>query len=297
VEISAIPWFNCHIISHSVKRDAAKRIWINQLMFDSRLALGRSATFVLTCLAALVTPVEGASLFFRYGGPQAGGHQVWQVLLRPNSASAAAVEIGFQFSGGSILSITPNSAVFDDLNPGQNPFTGSVTQGVSINDYPGPADAAFAALGGVIPTTADTLVLTLVTNHAGVMTLGGQNHNGFFTGARIVQNNVKMDGLTAALQVTGMEADFNSSGKVDGADFLIWQRRLGLGPSASRADGDANADGSVDAADVAIWRGQFGSLLGAAIAVPELLSLHLIALGLSGLIFLARSNRLVVNLR
>jgi hypothetical protein len=229
-------------------------------------------------------------LFFRYGGPQAGGKQAWQVLLRPESASAAAVEIGLQFSGGSILSITPNSDVFDDLNPGQNPFTGTVTQGASIHDNLGTADAAFASLGGVVPTTADTLVLTLVTNHTGTMTLGGQNHNGFFTGARVVQNNVKMDGLTASLQVTGVEANFNSNGNVDGADFLIWQRRLGLGPSASHADGDANADGSVDAADLDIWRGQFGSQLGAVATIPELSSLNLTILASSSLIVLARSK-------
>jgi hypothetical protein len=106
-----------------------------------------------------------------------------------------------------------------------------------------------------------------------------------------VQNNVKMDGLTASLQVTGIEADFNSSGTVDGADFLIWQRRLGPGPSASRADGDANADGPVDAAGVAIWRGQFASQLGAALAILELSTLGLITVGMSSLIFFVRSEQ------
>ncbi len=255
-------------------------------MLAQRLLLTRSAPFLMICLACSA-PARGSSLFFRYGGSQADGNQAWQVLLRPDIASAAAVEIGLQFSGGSILSIAPNSEVFDDLNPGENPFTGTVTQGVSIHDNLGTADAAFASLGGVVPTTADTLVLTLVTDHIGVMTLGGQNHNGFFTGARVVQNNLKTDGLTASLQVTGLEADFNSNGKADGTDFLIWQRRLGLGPSASHGDGDANADGRVNAADLAIWRGQYGSPLGAAITIPEVSTLTLLMTASFGVLLIS----------
>ncbi|HMP05728.1 MAG TPA: dockerin type I repeat-containing protein [Lacipirellulaceae bacterium] len=47
-------------------------------------------------------------------------------------------------------------------------------------------------------------------------------------------------------------ADFNGDGRVDGADFLIWQRGLGVGTTL--AAGDANGDGAVNAADLTIWR-------------------------------------------
>jgi hypothetical protein len=256
-----------------------------------KLTLAKLAICLLTYIGATSAPVRASSLFFQYGGPQANGNQSWLVMLRPNSDSAAAVEIGFEFIGGSIISIAPNVGVFDDLNPGQNPFTGTVTQGVSIHNLHGAADAAFASVGGVVPAVADTLVLTLVTNHTGVMTLGGQNHNGFFTGARVVQNNVKTDGLTASLQVTGLEADFNADGKVNGADFLIWQRRLGLVANATRADGDANADGAVNAADLSIWRGQFGAQSGAFVAVPEPFAFSLIAFATAALTALSMRTR------
>jgi hypothetical protein len=64
-------------------------------------------------------------------------------------------------------------------------------------------------------------------------------------------------------------ADFNSDGKVDGADLLIWQRSLNSG--TTRATGDANGDGAVNAADLAVWKSHFGlaSSTGAAAAVPE----------------------------
>jgi hypothetical protein len=53
-------------------------------------------------------------------------------------------------------------------------------------------------------------------------------------------------------------ADFDGDGRVDGADFLAWQRGFGSA-NAVPADGDANFDGTVDAVDLAAWQLQFGS--------------------------------------
>lgn len=76
----------------------------------------------------------------------------------------------------------------------------------------------------------------------------------------------------------GDSADFNQDHDIDGADFLIWQRGLGVGSTWSA--GDANGDGAVDAIDFAVWETQFGatsaSLQQLAIAVPEPSSLLLV---------------------
>ncbi|TXG86980.1 MAG: hypothetical protein E6R14_02090, partial [Thermomicrobiales bacterium] len=53
-------------------------------------------------------------------------------------------------------------------------------------------------------------------------------------------------------------ADFDENGFIDGADFLQWQRGLGISGGAVRGDGDANVDGRVDAVDLAVWRDAFG---------------------------------------
>jgi hypothetical protein len=53
-------------------------------------------------------------------------------------------------------------------------------------------------------------------------------------------------------------ADFNGDSRVDGFDFLTWQRNLGK-PNAVLADGDANSDAAVNGADLAIWKSNFGS--------------------------------------
>jgi prepilin-type N-terminal cleavage/methylation domain-containing protein len=79
---------------------------------------------------------------------------------------------------------------------------------------------------------------------------------------------------TLLLDVTilpeGLAGDYNLDGKVDGADFLAWQRGFGttVSPAGSGADGDGN--GTIDAGDLAIWKNHFGSSASSSVAaVPE----------------------------
>jgi hypothetical protein len=77
------------------------------------------------------------------------------------------------------------------------------------------------------------------------------------------------------------DADFNNDGSVDGQDFLIWQRGLGVG--VDNGAGDANGSGTVDAADLAIWRNRFGGAATAAAgAIPEPSTAALVLLALGG---------------
>jgi hypothetical protein len=64
----------------------------------------------------------------------------------------------------------------------------------------------------------------------------------------------------------GLPGDFNNSGKVDGADFLLWQRNFG--------------QPGYDAASLAAWKANFGSgaAVAAAGAVPEPAAFALIAM-------------------
>ena len=53
-------------------------------------------------------------------------------------------------------------------------------------------------------------------------------------------------------------ADFNGSGIVDSADYVVWRKNSGA--SVPRMTlGDANGDGQVNQTDYSIWRSQFGS--------------------------------------
>jgi hypothetical protein len=79
--------------------------------------------------------------------------------------------------------------------------------------------------------------------------------------------------------------DFDSDGDVDGADFLTWQRGLGLTGQPNGSTGDADGDGDVDQADLGVWNTNFNGTaeVGAIGAVPEPAALALGALGLLGM--------------
>jgi hypothetical protein len=56
---------------------------------------------------------------------------------------------------------------------------------------------------------------------------------------------------------TELAADGNGNGIVDGGDYVVWRRNLGQ--SATAIQGDYNSDGAVNAADYAVWRKTLGS--------------------------------------
>jgi hypothetical protein len=84
--------------------------------------------------------------------------------------------------------------------------------------------------------------------------------------------------------------DFDGDGDKDGADFLRWQRGLGITTGAALGQGDGNGDGDVDAADLAAWKSQFATSVAASSNVPEAASLALALAGLGGAAALGRAR-------
>lgn len=58
-----------------------------------------------------------------------------------------------------------------------------------------------------------------------------------------------------------LAGDFNGDLKVNGLDFLAWQRGIGLVGTATRAQGDADEDHDVDNFDLNVWQFQDGKSL------------------------------------
>jgi formylglycine-generating enzyme required for sulfatase activity len=81
--------------------------------------------------------------------------------------------------------------------------------------------------------------------------------------------------VAAAVEIELPTADFNQDLRVDGIDFLTWQR--GAGGGGTLAQGDADGDGAVDGDDLIVWQNQFGGTGATAAlgAVPEPASLRL----------------------
>ena len=67
------------------------------------------------------------------------------------------------------------------------------------------------------------------------------------------------------------DADFDENGRINGIDFLAWQRGFPTASGASHGDGDADADMDVDQFDLAIWQQQYGDTASVAslAVVPE----------------------------
>lgn len=93
--------------------------------------------------------------------------------------------------------------------------------------------------------------------------------------------------------VVPSSADFNGDSLVNGSDFLIWQRNLGMTTGAQKSNGDADGDGDVDAADLALWKGGFGATAATAAsvaAVPEPSAAALVLSALAGLLAACRER-------
>ena len=74
-----------------------------------------------------------------------------------------------------------------------------------------------------------------------------------------VESAVRIDNVELVIQTPPSSADFNASGRVEGRDFLAWQRGFGAYFSATHDEGDADFDGNVAGDDFAAWKSSFGS--------------------------------------
>lgn len=61
--------------------------------------------------------------------------------------------------------------------------------------------------------------------------------------------------------IVGLAADSTGDDRVDGADFLNWQRNFGKTTGATQVHGSTNGDGDVDGYDLAKWKEEFGSVV------------------------------------
>jgi len=89
------------------------------------------------------------------------------------------------------------------------------------------------------------------------------------------------DGRLAYLRifngVVAYSADFDADSDVDGADFLTWQRDLGIAGTATHAQGDADGDLAVLVSDLNVWRNQIVPAP-PVVSVPEPVSLAMLAI-------------------
>ena len=107
-----------------------------------------------------------------------------------------------------------------------------------------------SAIGTGMEIVGDTLVLHLID--------GGRGDDD------LAMNGVIFDiGGPAAVNFTprALPGDYNLSGVVDAADYVLWRKRLGASGVTPYSGADGSGDGQVDATDYTVWQANFGRTL------------------------------------
>jgi len=209
-------------------------------------------------------------------GLNGSGNTEWSVTVSPDPnlfstdggqglGGSLAVELAFEIFGSDLLSATVNETDWPFNNPGNNPFTGTVTLGVDVDLA---ADTLFASLLSEFFTDPNAVeVLVIETMGSGPTTVSWGGHTllpglpNEYIGSRIAQAGINFDGFQGSVgDFVGDfdEGDFDEDGDVDNADEALWEIGYGIASGAVHGDGDADSDFDVDGVDFLIWQRQFG---------------------------------------
>ncbi len=133
---------------------------------------------------------------------------------------------------------------------------------ISADDNSG--DGQFSLINGTVP--GDGQLSFAITGFGDTAREGAHSVDGTYT------LSLEID--------TGIIADFNNSGVVDGNDLEVWQNSFGV-----NAGGDADGDSDSDGNDFLVWQRQLGAEIAvvSAINVPEPSSAILFLLGATAL--------------
>ncbi len=125
-------------------------------------------------------------------------------------------------------------------------------------------------------TSKTTFTPGSITSMGNIFTIGG-THDVRFLYAGPNETQLRNGVVKYVTGVAGVPGDYNGNGVVDMADYVLWRNG---GPLQN----ESASPGVVDAADYTYWRSRFGatsgsgSSLGEGSAVPEPLSLGLLAI-------------------
>jgi len=190
---------------------------------------------ILAVLSLLLLPVPFANAAPTVSISDAGfhaGNKLLTISVAPDVDSfiadtSLAVELDFTFSHD-VIAATLNESFWSihGDNPGNNPFTGSVAEGLVVDTV---NDTIFVAVGSELYATAvpvELMTLELrglggqLINMGGNTVLTGTPNE--YTSSRIAQNGVNFDGLEISnYHVDCFPCDFDCSGDIGNSDLTL----------------------------------------------------------------------------
>jgi hypothetical protein len=137
---------------------------------------------------------------------------------------------------------------------------------VSIYNVADPANPVFLTDGNI------TVAPMTNPNGTGSVAWGPTVNNGdgsFSANLYAMSTNQGIQAFTFKLSpsVTAVAGDYNSNGKVDAADYVLWRSTLGQSVTAGTG-ADGNADGTITQDDYGFWRARFGNISGSGSLAP-----------------------------
>ena len=145
---------------------------------------------------------------------------------------------------------------------------------------------AVSLVGGFVPAIGDTFE---ILRAAGGLTAFDSLELPTLPGDRKWITLPSIDALALSVVAAAplSPADFDRDGDVDRADLQAWKLGVGL-PVTGPGSGDANGDDRVDGSDFLIWQREFSNSNSGNVGVPEPASLPLAGLAIAALTTFAR---------
>lgn len=194
-------------------------------------------------------------------GVNGNSNREWLVRISPDAdlfpletgQGSIAAELAFEVTTGSLVSVTKDASSWPFDNPGNDPFTGSVSVGVNVDTNAG---TLFAALGSNLFTSdAPVDIFTIETAGSGSTTLNWGGHTllagqaNEYIGSRLAQAGMNFDNFTDSVSVgVSLICDADGDGDCDQPDIDALYAAFGsAGPL------DLDSSGAVDESDIALW--------------------------------------------
>lgn len=169
----------------------------------------------LACIALLCALVAQSSqaapiLSVSPLGLNGSNNREWAVDVTPDASllpGSMAVELAFAIDSTQLLGVDVNTAIWDTETPGNNPFTGTVTDGLWLDLI---GDRTFGAFGSLVITTpGPQRLFTIETQGAGMTSVRyGEAASGVPTKGDIIaqggQNFINYTGTVSVPEPTSI---------------------------------------------------------------------------------------------